>query len=158
MRPPLKAALISITDPSRPKAVVRDSWAAILRLSFDDVDAVTFPGQDKHLMEITAEQVAEIASFIRIESRRCTRLVVHCRHGISRSAAVAKAVAEAIGLGFPAEYDEHNRFVYLALKPVIAYALHDAELLGQGDTQLQAAPAAQLTSNVRSHKTNLPGS
>jgi predicted protein tyrosine phosphatase len=126
MRPPLNTALISITDPGRPKAVVRESWAAILRLSFDDVDAVTFPGQDKHLKEITAEQVAEIASFIGIESRRCTRLVVHCRHGVSRSSAVAKAVADVIGLRFPEEYKEYNRFVYLAAKPVVAYAVHDA--------------------------------
>jgi predicted protein tyrosine phosphatase len=126
MCPPLATALISITDPKRPLAAVGQGWASILRVSFDDVDPVTFPGQDKHLKAITSEQVAEIASFAARQARTCQRLVVHCRHGVSRSAAVAKAVAETAGTPFPGEYDEYNRFVYLALRKAIRYAFAEA--------------------------------
>ena len=123
MRPPRAAALISITDPHRPLANLSSNWTAVLRVAFDDVDAITFPGQDLQLREISACQVADIAGFIAAEWPRCKRFVVHCRHGVSRSAAVAKAIAEASGLWFPPEYNEYNRFVYLALRRPVAYAL-----------------------------------
>jgi predicted protein tyrosine phosphatase len=126
MRPPKNTVLISITDPSRSDASIGGGWVDILRLKFDDVDQVTFPGQDLNLKEITPDQVAAIAEFVADHSRKSLRLVVHCRHGISRSAAVAKAIAHALGIAFPAEYDEYNRFVYLALRRVIRHALTEA--------------------------------
>ena len=126
MHPPSGAALISITDPHRAPANLSTDWAAVLRVAFDDVDAVTFPGQDLHLREISADQVAEIAAFVAAVWPRCKRFVVHCRHGISRSAAVAKAIADASGTWFPPEYSEYNRFVYLALRRPVEYALSAA--------------------------------
>ena len=126
MKPPQATALISITDPSREQAHLRLGWHSVLRVAFDDVDAVTFPGQDGHLQEISSEQLAQIASFVASASFRCKRLVVHCRHGVSRSAAVAKAVSEVAGAQFPSEYDEYNRFVYLALRNVVRTAWSEA--------------------------------
>ena len=119
MKAPRSTALISITDPSREQARLVSGWQSVLRVAFDDVDAMTFPGQDAHLQEITVDQVVEIASFVARASLNCKRLVVHCRHGVSRSAAVAKAVAEVAGARFPSEYDEYNRFVYFALKKAV---------------------------------------
>ena len=43
MSPPRRAALVSITDPARAPAVVRDGWQAVLRVAFDDKDPVHFP-------------------------------------------------------------------------------------------------------------------
>jgi predicted protein tyrosine phosphatase len=123
MRPPRRTVLISITDPNRSDAALGPGWADVLRLKFDDVDSVTFPGQDRHLQEITADQVAEIAAFVSAHASSAQRLVVHCRHGVSRSAAVARAVAQALGLSFPADYDGYNRLVYLALRRVVRHAL-----------------------------------
>ena len=91
----------------------------MLRIAFDDVDPVTFPGQDAHLKEITIDQVVEISTFVAKASVNCKRLVVHCRHGVSRSAAVAKAVASVAGAGFPDDYKEYNRFVYLVLHKAV---------------------------------------
>ena len=119
MRPPRATALISITDPSRAQASLGGGWQAVLRLTFDDVDPVTFPGRDAHLKEITVEQVVEIANFAAQASFDCKRLVVHCRHGVSRSAAVAKAIASVAGARFPNDYKEYNRFVYLVLQRAI---------------------------------------
>ena len=122
MKVPKATALISITDPSREQAHLGIGWHAVLRVAFDDVDAITFPGQDGHLLEITVDQVVQIAAFVASVSFSCQRLVIHCRHGVSRSAAVAKAVAEVSGASFPSEYDEYNRFVYLALQNAVRTA------------------------------------
>ena len=126
MCPPMATALISITDPSRPIAAIGEGWAAILRVKFDDVDPVTFPGQDQHLQGITSDEVARVAAFAAMQAKTCQRLVVHCRHGVSRSAAVAKAIAETAGVRFPSDYDEYNRFVYLSLRKAVHYAFTEA--------------------------------
>ena len=126
MRPPRRSALISITDPRKPEAALLEGWSEVLRLKFDDVDPVTFPGQDTHLSVITSSQVAAIAAFVATHSKVSIRLVVHCRHGVSRSAAVAKAAAESLGVPFPPDYDEYNQFVYLSLRKVIRHAVTEA--------------------------------
>jgi len=126
MRPPRNAALISITDPKRAQAEIPDGWHAILRVAFDDKDPVTFPNDHEDLQEINGRQVAEIAEFVAAHARTCKRIVVHCRYGVSRSAAVAKAIAEATGVSFPFDYDEYNSFVYLALRRVVRFAVQRA--------------------------------
>jgi predicted protein tyrosine phosphatase len=126
MKAPKATALISITDPSREQAPLGSGWHSVLRVAFDDVDAMTFPRQDAHLQEITVDQVVEIASFVARAPLSCKRLVVHCRHGVSRSAAVAKAVAEVAGARFPSEYNEYNRFVYFALQRSVHKAWSEA--------------------------------
>jgi predicted protein tyrosine phosphatase len=122
MRPPAATALISITDVNQPPAVFLCGWSQIFRTSFDDVDPLTFPGMDDHLHEITASQVAGLCVFAAENFRQCRRIIVHCRHGISRSAAVAKAIAEAAGVGFPSDYDEYNHFVYETLRRPMIFA------------------------------------
>ena len=126
MRVPKDAALVSITDPSRPPASLASGWHAVLRLSFDDIDPVTFPGRDAHLTALSPSQVAEIAAFSAQHARCCKRIVVHCRHGISRSAAVAKVIAQAAGIGFPAAYDEYNRHGHRMLNDAVRRAFDGA--------------------------------
>ena len=126
MRPPDAALMISITDPARAEANIGAGWKAVLRISFDDVDEITFPGQDVHLKKISADQAADIVDFIERNDCGCKRIVIHCRHGISRSAAVAKAVAEACDAPFPSDYTEYNRFVYQALRSAFRSALGGA--------------------------------
>ena len=55
-------------------------------------------------------------------------LVVHRRHGVSRSAAVAKAIAEVCDAPFPADYDDFNEFVYLVLRNPLRAALSETGL------------------------------
>ena len=123
MRVPRAAALISITDPGAPQASLHAAWSAVLRVAFDDADALTFADDGATSREFSADDAAEIAAFVATASRRCQRIVVHCRHGVSRSAAVAKAIAESAGLPFPPGYSRYNRFVYAALRRPLAYAL-----------------------------------
>ena len=115
MRPPRSCALISITDTGKAPAHLLEGWAAVLRVSFDDVDPVWYP-EDRDwwegLVPCSSDQAGEIADFCRVNALRCRRLVVHCRYGVSRSAAVAKALCEVAGLWFPGNYEDHNEFVY----------------------------------------------
>lgn len=124
MRPPRDAALISITDPGRPPALIGEGWHAVLRVAFDDKDPVTFPEDYEEMREIGGDEVADIAAFVAVHVRCCRRIVVHCRYGVSRSAAVAKAIAEAADVPFPLDYDDHNEFVYLALRRVVRRAVN----------------------------------
>ena len=111
-------ALVSITDHGAAQANLNDGWSAVLRISFDDVDpfeSPVEPGED--LIEMQEHEAERIAAFVRSNSHRVGTLIVHCRYGQSRSAGVAKAVAEAYGLHFPVDYEYANNFVYgLVLK------------------------------------------
>lgn len=105
-------ALISITDPEGPQARLRPGWHAVLRVAFHDVDPISFPAANPDLQPLTRSGAACIADFaLALSSSRCS-VVVHCRSGISRSAGVAKAIAEHAGLRFPSEYREFNQHVY----------------------------------------------
>lgn len=105
-------AVVSITDRGAPDADLNDGWAAVLRVSFDDVDPVETPmAPGERLVEIQAHEAERIAAFVHALRHRVGTLVVHCRYGQSRSAGVAKAVAEAYGLHFPAKYRYANNFV-----------------------------------------------
>ncbi|MBL8383566.1 MAG: hypothetical protein JNM90_10840 [Burkholderiales bacterium] len=116
LRPPRRSAIISITDRDRPSANLRSGWDDVLRLPFDDFDPVTWPEEDEDfyegMEEIDAYQMVELAEFCAANARRCRRIVVHCRYGQSRSAGVAKALAQVAGLWFPPGYADHNTFVY----------------------------------------------
>jgi predicted protein tyrosine phosphatase len=126
MRPPKSCALISITDTDKAPARLLEGWTAVLRLSFDDVDPVSFPDdwEWEGLLPCSEVQAVEIADFCRFNAIRCRRLVVHCRYGVSRSAAVAKALCEVAGLWFPGEYEDHNDFVYQKSLSAMRRAFH----------------------------------
>jgi predicted protein tyrosine phosphatase len=112
MRPPESCALVSITDPGKAPADLLDGWTAVLRVRFHDIDPVSYPEDCDDLQPLSADQAAEIANFCWENALRCRRLVVHCRYGVSRSAAIAKAVCDVLGLAFPEDYDDHNDYVY----------------------------------------------
>jgi predicted protein tyrosine phosphatase len=116
MKPPKASILISIVNSQSNPAVFRRGWGSILRISFDDVDPITFPGQDGHLKEITTDQVKEICKFVAAHHRKIRRIIIHCKHGISRSSAVARAIAEAANVSFPSSYNEYNHYVYDVLR------------------------------------------
>ena len=116
MQPSLGMALISITDPSRPDAILRPGWTAVHRAAFDDIDPVGYPDDYDDMCAISDEQALAMARFVVATAQTCRTLVVHCRYGVSRSAGVAKAVAQVFGLAFPVAYDEANEFVYRAVR------------------------------------------
>lgn len=95
----------------------------MLRVSFADADPLSIQG-DLDLPGLMGEdEVVDIAAFTAEQARRCRRLVVHCRHGVSRSAAVARAICQATQLPYPEAHDRYNRFVFMVLRGAVQYAV-----------------------------------
>ena len=126
MRPPRRSAIISIVDTDKHPAALKAGWHAVLRLSFDDLDPDSFPaefGMDlggDNMIRMSAEQAEQVAAFIREVTRESPRIVVHCRHGVSRTAGVAKAVSEFLGAFFPPSHDEYNVYVHRITKTALS--------------------------------------
>ena len=87
-------ALISLNDPSAKDgdASFQDGWHDILRLSFHDITPDTLDVKGTYLL-MTDEQAQAIVNFVREVAPNVNGIMVHCRAGISRSAAVVKWTA-----------------------------------------------------------------
>lgn len=105
-------AIISITEPDAGQAKLMQGWYVIHRAMFHDIDAPR-PGESHTLM--SAQHAAEIVDFVHSVSPHIKTIVVHCKGGISRSAAVAKWIAEAYNLPFNHTYGLYNMHVYRQL-------------------------------------------
>ena len=106
------AAIISITSPGKTPPTLGVRWRSVLRLEFDDVDPITFPGANEELQQMTPRQAEEVHCFVSALPASVHSLVIHCKSGISRSAGVAKAVADGYRLRFPDDYKDYNRYVH----------------------------------------------
>jgi predicted protein tyrosine phosphatase len=109
-QPAARAICISISDSHVTPAALSPAFAAVLRLSFDDVQGVHAsderPFDDSH--------ATAIMDFVRRHGEG-SQLVVHCHAGVSRSPAVAVALAVLCGLpthDLRALYPAWNRWVY----------------------------------------------
>lgn len=119
MVPEPDCAMISITGPNpnavSNKADLHPDWQEVLRLEFDDVLS-----RYDHFHPITEEQAAQIIAFLNAVQDKVDKVVVHCLAGVSRSAGVAKFVAERYGLVFDHTYEPYNGLVYDTLNEVDA--------------------------------------
>ena len=108
-------AVISISEPNSflDLADLKQGWFEVLRMEFDDVDPETC--RDKTNKFMTIHQARVIAAFVDSVSPKVNAIVVHCKGGVSRSAAVAKWIAERYGLPFDHHYNSYNRHVYKLL-------------------------------------------
>lgn len=113
------SALISITDPGAEPACLRDGWVSVLRLAFDDIDPRLCEPDEDDFTPISPGQAAEIARHVGRADAGCRVLVIHCRFGQSRSAAVARAVAEVKRLPIPPDCERSNPFVYERVKEAL---------------------------------------
>jgi predicted protein tyrosine phosphatase len=107
--------VISINNTFDSIQKLESGWKDVLVLQFDGVDSL----MNTSLKRLTLDQAKEIAAFLRKHEDTATKVLVHCTMGEKRSAAVAKAVAETYGLPFPADYQEHQRWVYKVLSKVL---------------------------------------
>ena len=110
-RPLAREAIISITGSNHHKARLRKGWTRVLRLVFDDVEKLIFGAA--HFDKDHAE---EILRWLDEVEGKVDKVFVHCHAGRSRSAAVAKFIAEKYDLsGGIRVYEEHNGRVYKIL-------------------------------------------
>lgn len=113
-------ALISITTPGFPDAILSPHiWPTVLRLKFHD-----YTHDDGVHKVITAVQATEILKFLSNIQKDTEELIVHCEAGVSRSASVAKFVAEIYNLDFDQTYNRHNRYVYSMLRQIYGKSLN----------------------------------
>jgi len=104
-------AVISITDPWY-SANLKAGWHDILRLEFHDIDLYT-----ELYVLFNQQQARDIIRFVgNCHDAGVNGVVVHCKAGISRSAAVAKWIAENYNLAFPDGYTLYNKQVYRVLQ------------------------------------------
>lgn len=107
-------AVISITAPNEPEASLQPGWASILRLEFADTDnaaEVEVAFNDVH--------ARTVVDFVRGLDPQVQGIFVHCYAGISRSAAVAKFIADTYELPFPEKYASYNKLIYRRLNQVL---------------------------------------
>jgi len=103
--------MISITEPSRTAPIDKDKWGALLRLRFHDIDK-----HRQNYILFNHKYAKRIINWLKENEDILTVVHVHCAQGISRSAAVAKFIAEVYGLEFPNTYALYNKHVYAELR------------------------------------------
>ena len=105
-------AVISITEPDSffGEAKLLHGWYAVNRSCFHDADPARDCGEPRVLMN--DKQAIEIVDYAHAVAPHVEGILVHCKAGISRSAAVAKWIAETFGLPFNHRYESFNKYVY----------------------------------------------
>lgn len=119
MDPKLNWAIISIYEPDSDAgpANLKPGWVAVLRLPFHDIE----PGWEHRYpeypdLEIFEERHARhIVEFVQEHAASVDGILVHCKAGVSRSAAVSRWIAETYGLPYNERYSLYNKHVYREL-------------------------------------------
>jgi predicted protein tyrosine phosphatase len=105
-------SIISITAACSYPANLKEGWKRVLRLEFDDVDR-----DEEPYILFSEQQARDIIEFVATAQKNGTEgILVHCHAGISRSAAVARWIADTYRLPFPASYCLYNKHVYAILR------------------------------------------
>lgn len=109
-------AVISISEPDSAlgDAKLMAGWHAIHRTNFHDVDPM-YPCGEPHVL-MNRDHAADIVMFVESVAPHVHTILVHCRAGVSRSAAVAKWIAKHYGLPFNHQYSLYNKHVYRLLR------------------------------------------
>lgn len=142
-------AVVSITEPGFPgEAKLLPGWHSVCRVHFHDVDP-NIPCGEPHTLMNEADAL-KITQFVREVAPGVDGVLVHCKAGVSRSAAVAKWIAKQFDVPFNHKYDRYNKFVYdmlvkadkQRLKPIFALAKKaDIQFL---DTHIQKEPGKAI--------------
>ena len=109
-------AVISLNEPDScdGPAKIADGWHSVLRLSFHDVTPKS-DGMDALIRYADADDAKQIVEFVRRVAPEVSGIMVHCRAGISRSAAVVKWISGQYRIPFSWRYDKFNEHVYQLL-------------------------------------------
>jgi predicted protein tyrosine phosphatase len=86
-------AIISIKNPGMSELKFpTENRVGVLRLDFDDLDYV--PHDDRYYVLFSPEMARNVWDFVNTVWEKADTLVVHCNHGVSRSPAIAAAIAK----------------------------------------------------------------
>lgn len=112
MVPTVRAGVISITTPGLGPVRLQPGWYAVLSLAFDDLEE-----PEEGAVLFAPGHADAILSWLERHEDRLSRIVVHCRAGVSRSAAVARFIADRYGIrAFDRKYRMHDTLVLKVLE------------------------------------------
>ena len=131
-------ALISLGEPDAAEGdpQIQDGWQSVLRLSFHDITPDTLDVEGSYTL-MSDEDAQKIVAFVKEVVPHVEGIIVHCRAGISRSAAVAKWICGEYKIPFDAKYRKYNYFVY-RLMVLAAAGSSDSEASEEYLKQLRA--------------------
>lgn len=131
-------ALISLGEPDAAEGdpQIQDGWHDVLRLSFHDITPDTLDVDGSYTLMADAD-AQKIVAFVKEVAPNVECIIVHCRAGISRSAAVAKWICSEYDVPFNGGYDRFNAYVY-RLMVLAAAGSSDAEASEEHLAQLRA--------------------
>lgn len=90
-----------------------NKWKWFWQAAFHDSDSFT---SSLYYSPISDTQAESLFKFIeKIKEREITQVYVHCDAGVSRSAGVARFVADYYKADFPTHYSQYNKTVYRSL-------------------------------------------
>ncbi|MDY0198974.1 MAG: dual specificity protein phosphatase family protein [Tenuifilaceae bacterium] len=104
--------IISINEPLS-ITNLKEGWLDILPLTFEDLDI-----RLNDYLIFNNDDAKQIIDFVEKYENQASTIIVHCHAGISRSAAVAKFIAEKYDLKFNHNYFLYNKLVYKILNEV----------------------------------------
>ena len=88
-------------------------WKWFWQAAFHDSDGFS---SSLYYPPISDTQAKSLFKFIsKIEEREITHVYVHCDAGVSRSAGIARFVADYYKSDFPSNYSQYNKTVYRSL-------------------------------------------
>jgi predicted protein tyrosine phosphatase len=108
--------VISIRDPGtrRPRIPKTAGLRGTLYLRFHDAEPVRGEILPSDIVPMTERDARRIWAFLHAHIAQIGAIVIHCEQGASRSAGVATAVADVLGIDLADEliWTQPNRFVY----------------------------------------------
>ena len=104
-------AVISIGEPDMKAPQIKDGWHDVLRLFFHDVNPDKVVELTNKYTGMNKSQANQIVEFVNRVAPNVDGILVHCKAGISRSAAVAEWIAKRYELPFDYSYPNSNSYV-----------------------------------------------
>lgn len=109
-------ALISIGEPMAPGLAKIDERAFKFSSFYHFHDVEPGRNYDEEVVAMDERHALSMVSFLAQIEHEVEGVLVNCRAGISRSAAVAKWICESRGLPFNQSYGQFNRHVFRLLQ------------------------------------------
>lgn len=108
--------VISIHDAGsrKPKVRKQPGLKDVLFLKFDDAEPSALMELPANIKLVTPSHAKAVWDFLALHQKNIGTIVVHCNQGMSRSPAVAAAIAKKLGQDEVRFWNEHqpNRYVY----------------------------------------------
>lgn len=104
--PSVNSVMVSIVDAGCAPADLEPGWRAVLRLDFDDID-----GAYGEFKVFSWKQALQVVDFM-YEHAGADNIIVHCRYGFARSAAVALYNAWLHGTMLTSNSEGYNPLVW----------------------------------------------